>query len=865
MKTAMRVDSISYSLLFCLQLACQICFSQAKINRPVLSKQAIDSWQSVQDPAISSDGKFAGYVSVENYMHNPRVHLKSLSTNWELTINGAADFKLAAKSQNAVCIDSNNNLYILKLGHQVDKVISNVKSYHIINFRNKEFLIVHDYLNSLSFINLVNGDIKSYENIISYHLGQSSDLMAVISKKNNTKSVATINPDNFRFSELGIYKNVEDVVLDDDGEQVAFIAESGGTSSDGKILSIHSVNGYELVHTSTKQFQSLSHGKTLVGIEKFSRDGKMLFIKVLNNNPRIKNIPVQIWSYQDIRLRSQITPTEGISSAAYILNSNSIRELSHGTEEIEFLFKMDSMVCISNRLGDYSERNWNKYSVSRHYIYNIINGQKTNLGFEAISASPDGKYIIGKDSVFTNLLGYKIANNKTTNLTERLKFTHHQYNIAYNDRELFLFAGWIGEHTAFFYDNFDIWKLDLEFPEKLINVTGGKGRINNITFRFVNKPKNLKFSYESWKLLTGFDNCNKQNGFFSITSDYGKAPKKLSMWDCFYNSAQNNLIFGMYPIKAQNKNAWIVRKERTDESPNYYFTTDFKTFKGISKVFPERCYNWLTAELLQFQSVDQKKFKAILYKPTNFDSTKKYPVIIQFYQKQTDKLHHFIRPELSFDAINIPWFVSHGYLVCTPDIEYEKGSPGPSALKVVEGLARSFSKMPFVLADKLGLDGHSFGGYETNFIITQSKLFAAAHSSSGFSDLVSSVNSITLRNGNNYFREWAEIVQGRLEKTLWNGQDLYIKNSPIFFADNVCTPLLMMNNQKDGIVNFSQGVEFFTALRRLNKKVWMLQYDNGHHSLTDKADILDYSERLQGFFDHFLKGEPMPDWMRQHN
>lgn len=162
----------------------------------------------------------------------------------------------------------------------------------------------------------------------------------------------------------------------------------------------------------------------------------------------------------------------------------------------------------------------------------------------------------------------------------------------------------------------------------------------------------------------------------------------------------------------------------------------------------------------------------------------------------------------------------------------------------------------------MGIQGHSRGGWETNFLVTHSKLFAAAMSASGFSDYVCLYNGIRSARLEGGSRQGSfESSYQRIGATLWERPDLYIENSPIFKANEVTTPLLMMANKADDDVPFEQGIEFFTALRRLRKKVWMLQYDGeGHMVLSNKA-ARDLTVRMKQFFDLYLMGAPAPKWM----
>jgi dipeptidyl aminopeptidase/acylaminoacyl peptidase len=296
------------------------------------------------------------------------------------------------------------------------------------------------------------------------------------------------------------------------------------------------------------------------------------------------------------------------------------------------------------------------------------------------------------------------------------------------------------------------------------------------------------------------------------------------------------------------------------ESPNYFSTTDFKNFTRLSDLHPEKNYNWLTTELLTWKTLDGSFSQGVLYKPENFDPHKKYPVIFHYYQILSDGLNAYLKPEPSDGRLHIPWFVSNGYLVFTPDIHFKIGEPGNSAYNAVISAANYLSKMPFIDAKKMGIQGISFGGFQTNYLVTHTNIFAAACSASGATDLIGKYGS--LKEESTSSQGYYETGQGRIGATLWQRPDLYIKNSPVLRADKVITPFLIFHTTNDSGVLFPQAIEFFTALRRLGKKVWMLEYNEGDHGVSGKS-AADFSIRLGQFFDHYLKGALPPKWMTQ--
>ena len=259
---------------------------------------------------------------------------------------------------------------------------------------------------------------------------------------------------------------------------------------------------------------------------------------------------------------------------------------------------------------------------------------------------------------------------------------------------------------------------------------------------------------------------------------------------------------------------------------------------------------------------DGDNCQGILFKPENFDSTKKYPLIFNYYETSSQALYDYHKPGWTNSSnINVPYYVSRGYLVFMPDIHIKIGDPLRSALNAVESAARILSKRGYIDPKKMALIGHSYGGFETNYIITHSNLFAAAVEGAGASNYISLYGSVLLSGSS---KEWdAETGQMRIGTSLWQRPDLYLKNSAVLKADHVATPLLILHNKLDDAVPWEQGVELFTALRRLGKLCWMLQYDGEGHGLLKQENLRDYTIRQLQFFDHYLKGAPAPKWMTE--
>jgi dipeptidyl aminopeptidase/acylaminoacyl peptidase len=274
-------------------------------------------------------------------------------------------------------------------------------------------------------------------------------------------------------------------------------------------------------------------------------------------------------------------------------------------------------------------------------------------------------------------------------------------------------------------------------------------------------------------------------------------------------------------------------------------------------------YNWGTVSLYKWKTRNGFESEGILYKPEDFDSTKKYPMLVYFYETHSEGLYNYLAPQPSRSTINIPYFVSNGYLVFTPDIHYTIGHPGQSALDCIVPGVELLCKNSWVDKDNIGIQGQSWGGYQVAYMVTRPEVFKwkAAGAGAPVANMTSAYGGI--RWGSGMVRQFQyEDTQSRIGKTLWEGLDLYLENSPLFHADKVQTPLLIMSNDKDDAVPWYQGIEYFTALKRLGKTAWLLQYNDEYHNLRERVSAKDLTIRLQQFFDHYLKGKPMPVWMK---
>ena len=467
--------------------------------------------------------------------------------------------------------------------------------------------------------------------------------------------------------------------------------------------------------------------------------------------------------------------------------------------------------------------------------------------------SPEGKYIFWYDMSKKNYFTYN--GNQIVNATKSIqtKLYDEDYDMP-SDPSPYGLMRWEKNDAAFYvYDRFDIWRVD-PFGKVLPKmVTGGWGRKTNTSFRYISlDPEERAIESAQHIVLRAFNEKNKYAGYAFLQLGVDKQPKILQM--------------GAYalgnPIKADNANAYVFTKESFDQSPNLHFSKTLVDATKLSNINPQQQeYNWMTAELFTWKAYNGKLATGIVYKPENFDPKKKYPMIAYFYETLSDGLYNYLPPSPTPSRLNIPFFVSRGYIVLAPDIYYEKGYPGKGGFDYVVSGARALARKGWVDSTKMGIQGQSWGGYQVAHIITRTNLFAAAWAGAPVANMTSAYGGIRWESGMNRQFQY-EKSQSRIGASLWEKTSLYIENSPLFYLKKVTTPLVIMANDNDGAVPWYQGIEMFTAMRRLDKKVWMLNYNGEAHNLVERKNRKDIQIREQQFFDWLLKGEKPAIWLK---
>lgn len=506
------------------------------------------------------------------------------------------------------------------------------------------------------------------------------------------------------------------------------------------------------------------------------------------------------------------------------------------------------------------ERQWNYNAPVAISAVNVTNGKVKKLGNLPggdVEISPNGKYLAWFED--KNYYSYSFATGDTVNMTASMPEIIWDYE---NDRPHQIYpygdAGWSEDDAAFLiYDKYDIWAVDPAGKAAPVCLTAGEGKKRNIRFRYLKTDSEKRYVEKGDEMLLNvFDYTDKYNGLAICTYGKNSAPGVYVLDGHSYTQVK----------KAQNKNVFTWQRANFSESPDIWICQgkDFAKAKQLTDANPQmKDYRWGTAELVRWRAFDGKESEGVLYVPDDLDPNKKYPMLCVFYETGSNRLYSHFTMEPSWSWVNYPFYVSRGYVIFVPDIHYTTGIPGESCYNYVcSGVEEMCRRYPWIDKDKIGIDGQSWGGYQTAYLVTRTNMFACAGSGAPVSNMTSAFGGIRWESGDSRQAQY-EMGQSRIGRNLWEAPELYIQNSPVFHADRVETPLLIMHNDEDGAVPWYQGIEMFMALRRLQKPVWLLQYNGEAHNIVARKNRKDITVRLQQFFDHYLKGDPMPDWMKK--
>lgn len=579
-----------------------------------------------------------------------------------------------------------------------------------------------------------------------------------------------------------------------------------------------------------------------------------------------ERVKLDIWGWQDddiqpMQLVNRDNEEKKTFVAAYQIKEGKVIQLAdQGLETFRFDKDYEHDFVLAYDASPYRRNySWDIQIGKDVYVVDLKTGERELIRKDIIGnpvLSPAGKYAYWYDSRDSTWMAYDLKAKSIINLAGTLETVF--YNELHDSPSFpgsYGAAGWLEDDQAILlYDRYDIWRIDPTAKRQPLNLTA-VGREQKIEFRREKLDEDEKgINPKAPLLLRAFHEWEKKSGYF--VGDYAgkEQPKELLFTDHNY--------FGL--TKAKEADKLIVKRSTYQESPDIYAVDlHANKFQQLSSLNPQQDeVNWGTVELVDYLANDGTPLQGLLFKPEDFDEGKKYPMMVYFYERNSDGLHTYRAPVPSASIINIPFFVSNDYVVFVPDIKYDLGLPGPSAFNsIIPGVHAVLAK-GFVDKDNMAIQGQSWGGYQVAYLITQTDMFKAAGSGAPVVNMTSAYGGIRWGTGMSRMFQY-EQTQSRIGGTLWDKPVYYIENSPLFFMDRVHTPVLIMHNDEDGAVPWYQGIEMFMALKRLNKPAWLLQYNGEDHNLKERKNRKDLSIRLSQFFDHYLKGAPAPLWMTE--
>lgn len=842
------------------------------MDKPLIDSSVYEKWPLVAGCGITNNGEYL-YCAETNMVKDTYVTvLKSAKGSWEMKIPNMIGTAFTADSKLALYL-STDTLYIIKLGKSYLRKMPMVKAFQVSNHKDGEWIaFMLEPKNEVVLENLISGERRLYSSVKDFSFSEEGRVL-VLEKELEEDGGQSIELVNILTGEdIAIWKGhgLENKILDSTGSEVVFMVSDKNTNE--KSIWYYRKGEKESRLLVSNRSTEIDGSFVVDALTDFNSNGGYLFFNMLKKEvPKVldskaRKTTVNVWSYLDEKLQSAQLIDSGIRvSYPFVvdLESRHVTQLAEDNESI-IAWSDDENTYIVQKSPE-SEDVVGPGKVT-YYLRSIKNGRNILLdikGRHIINLSPDGRYVLYYNSELNSYISYDVLTNVYHNITSGTSTSWtciYQEDLSKEPRGV---VGWIDrDKAALIYDKYDIWMIDPSGRKKPLSVTNGYGIKHKIVF-YTGLARTSTFYSGDTLVLNALNLETKQNGFFQKVIGASGDPELLTMNDCIYQLVDNPYIEenGTYPVKAKDEKKYILSRMKYNESPNYYYTEDFRDFVQESNLHPERKYNWYKTELHSWKREDGHQMQGILYKPENFDPGKKYPVIIHYYEKKSFALNMYIFPENINGGcnINIPTYVSNGYLVFTPDIDYVLGDPMQGTYDAVISTADHLSTLSFIDKERIGIGGCSFGGLQTNYLVTHTNLFRAAYSSSSMSDMISAYGDVPGRykSLSGYFELGG---QARMGGTLWQRPEKYIKNSAIFNADKVSTPLLLMHTTNDGVYSFSQALEFFVALRRLGKKVWLLEYTDANHGVSGGAAI-DFGIRLRQFFDHYLMGKPAPVWM----
>lgn len=852
------------------------------------------TWQRITDREISDNGKWVA-CKMEPWEGDATVYLYAAQGQETATFSPADKFAFSASSGYLVVTQTPgkstvDSLKVLKT--KEDKMPMNTlviysvagKKETIDSLKTFKLADEADWIayqrgrkDSTLYVRSLDGS-KTFQfpTVTDFQFAKKSGMLYYTSAAEGEAGIFTLNPEKGSPALIKEGKGVfKQTTFDEKGERLAFLYCADKDSSYKALslwLSEHNAPAKEIATRGNKAFPAewvINEN----GVLQFSKSASRLFFGT-SPEPRQKdttqlaeNRPnVQVWSWDEpvqytVQNYNKEKDLKKSYQAVYNLGNGSIFQLANEElPNIQLGNEGDAALALLSTSRPYSLSSmWEARTRSDYYTVSLDNGERKQIAqadYGRFRLSPQGKYAYWYGETDSCWYTIALAEGKRYRLTTPESFpAWDEENDVPNHPYAHGAAGWTAnDQNLLIYDRYDIWKFDPTAATSPINLTVN-GRKEKLSYRLEQLDKEARFiDLGKPQLLKGFNETTKGYGFYNARLSAPAAPKTLLAGNYMLRSIN----------KAKNTDDVIYTMETFQQYPDiHYSTLAFK--KSVQLTHGDKQqegFIWGTAELVSWISLDGRPLEGVVYKPANFDPNKKYPMMVNFYERNSETLYNYRMPEPHRSTIDYHLYNSNEYVIFNPDIRYVDGYPGESCYNcLMPGITMMIAK-GYINEKGIGAQGHSWGGYQVAYLATRTNLFSAIESGAPVVNMFSAYGGI--RWGSGMARSFQyEHTQSRLGATPWSSPLRYLENSPLFTMDKVQTPILIMHNDADGHVPWYQGIEYFVAMKRLGKPCWLLNYTGEPHWPMHMANRIDFQRRMFQFFNHYLKNQKMPKWMSE--
>lgn len=837
----------SFSLLVVLSIISIEGYSQKRS----MTVDDVASWRRIMSSDIS-DVSGALLVNTSQWRGSSTVYLFDKKGKRVFEADSATDGIFIPDSKEIFYVKGQEKIKRAVLYNPESKEVIDVDSLKSYKIGDNGLVVVYQLDSALCTINKKERK-RLFSGAISYYLSQKGDWMVVRTKR----GLFRINTGNGECDTICNESRIDKYIVDDESRVVSFIRDSSlwiWTGEDGARLAIPK-GDKEVVN---------GEGRLI-----FSKGGERIFFETIRPKRRAllseKDMPVvHIWNWRERdQFTAQVVERDERSKRGHLnaIDVNSFnRVIIEGDIYDRAIISKERGHNYALIISDYKYRResmWTGRSVKDISVADLVLGRIYPV-CDSLDADPkistSGRYAYWYNNRDSSWYTFSFKTLELAKVTSPAVIkAADEMNDTPDLPSDYGFAGWTkDDQKMVVYDRYDIWLVDprgVETPEKITL----NGREREIVYRLVVSKDDDVIDLNSSVIYCTKDN-DKSSYFAKLSDKKGRSPEIILGGD--YKLGE--------PKLSKGKQFWLYTKERFDTYPDIWVADrEFKNERKVTNFDTLRApYIWGKAEMIEWISLDGKKLRGVVYKPENFDSLKRYPMIVNFYETNSSTFHSFRTPEPHRSTVDYHLYNSNGYIIFNPDIVYNEGYPGESAYNcIMPGISYLISK-GYVDEKRIGAQGHSWGGYQVAYLATRTSLFAAIESGAPVVNMFSAYGGIRWGTGLNRSFQY-EHQQSRIGKTPWESPLRYMENSPLFYMDKVTTPILIMHNDKDGHVPWYQGIEFFVALKRLQKPVWLLNYTGEIHWPLIMKNKIDFQKRMLGFFNHYLKGEKMPKWMEE--